>query len=262
MNYFDDELNILEWFQTSPEQYVYFPVQSETTTTLFNSLIDKENFSQWVYSAGKSDPPPDFYNKEIEMMMDIMRIDDHGHLDENGKYTNPVNQRESKLRKNLNKFRFFSNFTDIKKIFINAVTDLPEFEDHNYKYYFDNFKRTIEKHIKSIPLYKSNHPGYKVVFFIFDESSGYVLAENERQAKSKIHQGECFYCSLYSHFADKRFAEVFLNSDIDYLVWYSPFKHFESNMPEMPNICVFDIKKLSLQNFYDFQENLIMSTEE
>jgi hypothetical protein len=60
----------------------------------------------------------------------------------------------------------------------------------------------VKKHIKSIPLYQKNHPGYKTVFFVFDESCGYVLAEDELQALNGIREGEAFYCSPYLHFAD------------------------------------------------------------
>ena len=149
----------------------------------------------------------------------------------------------------------------MQSIFVNAVTDLPEHEDHNYHFYLENFVRTVKKHIKSIPLYQKNHPGYKTVFFVFDESCGYVLAEDELQALNGIREGEAFYCSPYLHFADKHFVETIIGTDIDYLVWFSPFKHFASDMPELPTVCVYDVKQIQLIDFEEYPQKQIMSTE-
>ena len=46
-------------------------------------------------------------------------------------------------------------------------------EDHDYQKYIDNFQRVFEKHNLKVPKYKENHPGYKTIFFIYDESSAY-----------------------------------------------------------------------------------------
>ena len=53
---------------------------------------------------------------------------------------------------------------DSIRIVVNAVTDLPSNEDHNYQFYYENFARALEKHIKKIPLYRSNHPDKKLIF--------------------------------------------------------------------------------------------------
>lgn len=49
-------------------------------------------------------------------------------------------------------------------IFINARTELPSELDHNYIFYYKNFNRIIEKHVKSIDLYRKNHPNFKIIF--------------------------------------------------------------------------------------------------
>ena len=59
------------------------------------------------------------------------------------------------------------------RIFIIPDTKLPTKEDHNFARYIANFERVFKKHEEKIDLYKSNHPGYKTIFFIFDESSAY-----------------------------------------------------------------------------------------
>lgn len=262
MNYFDNEENILEWFRSTFEQHVLFPIENKECIDLFLSLSDEKQYHEWINSSGKGDSPPDFYNPKTNMMMEVMRVDDHGHIVGNGNYINPVNQRESEIQRELRESGFLDMFPNVKSVIVNAVTDLPEKEDHNYGFYLENFKRTVQKHIKSIPLYRKNHPGYKVVFFVLDESCGYVIADNEEAVEREFKRGEMFYCYPYICFMDKRFVEVFKGTDIDYLVWYTPFKHFESDMPELPTVCIYDVKKMDLFEYENYPENLIVSTEE
>ena len=119
MNYFDNELNIMEWFRNVWEQYVWFPVENEQCVDLYLSLSSEEHFAEWINSSGKADPPPDFYNPKTKMMMDVMRIDDHGHTDSRGKFVNPVNQRESAIQKELRTSGFLDAFPNVKSIFVN-----------------------------------------------------------------------------------------------------------------------------------------------
>lgn len=262
MNYFDNELNILEWFQDISLQYVWFPYQSNDSMSLFSSVNNYKNFKEWINSSGKSDPPPDFYNPKLKIMMDVMRIDDHGHMNKKGKFTNPVNQKESEIQKQIRNSGILDVFPNVQHIVVNAISDLPTYEDHNHNFYFENFSRTIKKHITNIPLYKQNHPGFSTAFFVFDESTPYIIAKDENQVKKGIQRGEKIHYYSYLHFADKKFVNVFLNSDIDFLIWYSPFKHFDTNLKDVPIACVYDIKSLNISDFTEYPENLIMSVEE
>lgn len=262
MNYFDNEKNILDWFRNTFEQQVLLPVENKECIELYFSLSDEKKYVNWINSSGKSDPPPDFYNPKIKMMMDVMRVDDHGRIVGNGKYINPVNQKESKIQRELRESGFLDMFPNVQQVFVNAVADLSETEDHNYKFYLENFRRTLEKHIRRIPLYRTNHPGYKVVFFVFDESCGYVVADSQEVIQRGVRKGEMFYGYPYLCFMDKRFVEVFVGTDIDYVIWFSPFKHFESDMPELPTVCIYDVKKMDLLECEEYPEELIISTEE
>ena len=76
-----------------------------------------------------------------------------------------------------------------------------------------------------------------------------------------VKEGEAFFCKPYLHFADKRFVKAMIGSGIDYLIWFSPFKHFESDMPELPTVCVYDVSQINLAEFEEYPQNLIMSTE-
>jgi hypothetical protein len=56
-------------------------------------------------------------------------------------------------------------------------------------------------------------------------------------------------------------VETIIGTDIDYLVWFSPFKHFDSDMPELPTVCVYDVKQIQLIDFEEYPQKQIMSTE-
>lgn len=100
MNYFDDEENILEWFRNTFEQHVLFPIENKECIELYLSLSDDLKYVDWINSSGKGDPPPDFYNPKINMMMDVMRIDDHGHVV--GKGNILIRLTKEKVRYNVN----------------------------------------------------------------------------------------------------------------------------------------------------------------
>ena len=64
--------------------------------------------------------------------------------------------------------------------------------------YCKGFERTVKKHIGKIENYRNNHPGYKLIFFVFDESSG-IYFENEGNDAGRLH----------FHFLDNKFINVF-----------------------------------------------------
>ena len=131
--------------------------------------------------------------------MEVMRVDDHAFMNEKGVLINPVNMRESKIQKEMReRIKEAQPEADLDsiKIVVNAVTDLPSTEDHNYQFYCANFQRALEKHIKKILLYRSNHPDKKLIFFVFDESTAYVQVDDEELVKRGPIEGEYFKASF------------------------------------------------------------------
>ena len=121
------------------------------------------------------------------------------------------------------------------------MTDLPTEQDHNYKFYNNNFIRTVEEHKRKIELYKQNHPGFKSIFFILDESSAYFEAEQRRD--------EIIYevpIKGYPHLwlLDQAFTNVFMGSDIDYVIWFAPYKqeHLFCDIM-LPEVVVYNTKE-------------------
>ena len=249
MKMYDNENDIVEHFQMlSTESICLLTGETEEIKTIVSSILEDEGWKNWVDSSGKGDPPPDFYNDELKIMMEVMRADDHGFISPTGKTVNPTRQRESEIMRELQEKGFLDKFPNAK-LFINAVTDLPTNEDHNYKYYRDNFVNTVQKHIKSIKRYKENHPGYKVVFFVFDEASAYFEMEKPH---CNIAMGERFEAEPHLWFLDKAFMDAFKNSEIDFLIWFTPYKHctafsVEDGTPlDLPQAVVYDVKNMEI----------------
>lgn len=262
MNYFDDERRIIEHFQEVACESVFFPVQSDAAIHIFESIHNIDNWKKWVDSSGKSDPPPDYYCNEFKYMMDVMRVDDHAYKNKKGKLINPTNMLESQMRKELAENREIENFPNVKEVLVNAITDLPTYKDHNYIFYKKNFIRTINEHKRKIDLYKKNHSGFNVVFFVFDESSAYMQIADEKNKCENTHSGEIFSGTPHFHFFDTDFLKPIIESDIDFLVWYTPFKmiYKEDGPLDFPQICVYDLNSTKFQNI-SYYEHRMFSVE-
>lgn len=257
----DKEINLIKDFQ-SQARILYRPVcrLPDTTEirTIVTSIIDDGIWNnQWVDSSSKSAPPPDFYNEKQRLMMEVMRVDDHAFEQENGRITNPTIQRERIKEKEL---RRTLNLSPNTQLFINSPTDLPSLEDHNYRYYKSNFMRVIGKHTTKIPLYKLNHPDYKLIFFIYDESSMYCQVNTPNRT---IKEDERFEGKLHFWFYDKALIDCFMTSGIDYLVWFTPYKWIKKseNPIKLPLACAFDCNQMNGESI-EYLEEYMMSMEE
>ena len=84
MAYYDNELNIINEFNEVDYQDILVFDDNGI------DILKKINiFDNWINSSGKSDPPPDMYSNEFNLMIDIMRVDDHTSVNKKGKLYNP-----------------------------------------------------------------------------------------------------------------------------------------------------------------------------
>ena len=242
----DKEIDLIDHLQhfwsSGISQTALIPNPTPELESIVHKVCDKENWDKWIVSSGKSDPPPDFYSDEYRLMMDVMRVNDHEQKGKKGKLYNPSMAHEKEMLRELEQAGILKQFPNAK-VFLNGDTKLPTHEDHNYTLYLKNFSRVIRNHIDSIPLYKSNHPGYATVFFVFDESSAYFEADHPIDFKKQVHQGDMLSGRPHLFFADENFLDVFVNQGIDYLFWYTPYKMFEMISPPLtlPTLCGFDL---------------------
>lgn len=228
---YDKEIHIIQDIQEVEESDVLIlsddggTDEYRETASIIDKIIDKEYFKlHWVDNSGKNLLPPDFLNDDDGLMMEVMRFDDHS---KNGK-KNPAREKESRMYNEIK-----SLFPGHERLVINAVTNLPTDEDHNYEFYYGGFKRALTKHLKKLPKYRENHPGKKAIFLMCDESSG-TYFEKSSNGHGRLHV----------FFLDKRFLDIFFGCDLDYLIWYAPYKYFYTfeKHKNFPQIVIFDIR--------------------
>ena len=237
----DGEVFQIEYLQDIPSSRVkilgnYFRCKS------ILRRIKKSN--NWINTSGKNDPPPDFYSNKYKLMMDAMAINDVEYI-KNGKIINNQKGRQHKILQQT----FGMDYKNPKdenerrddlRVFYNY--DLSQ-DKHDYKQYQSSFKRVVEKHRKSINLYRKNHPGYKLIFYIFDESVEFI---GDYRGKSVIH-----IC-----FNDAYFVDILKKLEVDYVVWITSVKIVckEKNDKEIkiPMAAIYEVKKLSKYRFADY----------
>lgn len=255
MAYYDNELNIIsEFIEILPEEILVF---DEAGENIINSIYDICN---WNNSSGKSDPPPDMYSIKYKLMMDIMRVDDHTAINKKGIIYNPYRTKENKTYIEIQKWLRKNNINIKGDIVVNTITNLPTEEDHSYEKYLNEFIRVIKKHDDSYELYIKNHPGKKLIYFILDESSPYFRSVEKNII---IKAGKSVCAQLHLFFYDKNFLDTLKKSKADYIVWYAPFKHFDSmEKVELPKAVIFTKKNIRRIKKINYNINEMYSMEE
>lgn len=256
--YYDNELNILkDIHELRPSECLIISDDEGTgnyfaAASIVDGIISDSGFAKWKDNS-KSIFPPDLINDEESLMMEVMRVDDHS---PDGK-KNPVLSRQREMSEEAKPF--MERLPEGIPLFINAVTDLPTDEDHNYRFYYSSFQRTLRKHLSKLETYRKNHSGKKIVFLVFDETSGVYIEKNS------IMNGE-IVGRLHVPFFDVRFLNEFINSDLDYLMWYIPYNHYKTkgDYVALPRLILIDIKNardgIILQK-YEYDENKMISNE-
>lgn len=262
MNLFDKEERIIKLFQELKHSEVAMYPHDIKLIKLYKSIHNKYNWKKWTNSSGKADLPPDYYNDKLKIMMDVMRVDDHAFEDDKGKIINPHNQRESKLTKELiEKNSSLKEAANNGRLIIIPDSGLHGYQDHNYNFYVNNFRRVTQKHIKKISTYKNNHPNFKMIFMIFDESSPYF--ENPNLNFEKFTRvGQMKKGNPHFWWLDKNLCDCIRNSNIDYLIWITPYKHFDSlEKVELPQAVIYDLAKFPYDELIEYDERKIESLE-
>lgn len=261
MNRYDKEERIINAFQDLNFFEMWIYPSSLKNIKLYRSIHNRKNWKRWIDSSSKNELPPDFYNPKLKLMMDVMRIDDHAYVDENGRVINRHNERESILvHKLIEKNKKFKEIFEKGNLIIIPDSGLRGEKDHNYDFYVKNFKRVVEKHINKIKKYKKNHPGYKTIFFIFDESTPYMRLINCSAPKNP---GELMYGELHYWWLDSNMLNIIKDKDIDYLIWMTPYKWLDPNIKVFyPLAMIYEVSKIDFNNLKDYKNNEMASVEQ
>ena len=251
MLYAEKEANLIKDFQILEPGEICLVYESEDVEQIVSSILDPDIWKGWIDASSKDNvPPPDFYNDDLGLMMEVMRVDDHG-FKKKGKVVNPTYDREHQIERELRDAGILAMFPNAELV-INADSGLPTEQDHNFKYYFDNFKRTVENHIKKTPKYSANHPDHKLIFFIYDESSAYFESACEVPEQYIVAPGR-----PHLFMVDKAFVEVFQKADIDYVIWFTPYKRIKCLEEgfSLPKACVYKVgEPLSAEHTYNVEK--------
>lgn len=260
MNLFDKEERIIDRFQDLRRKEVLIYPKNFEMLKIYKSIHRRRSWKKWTNSSGKSELPPDYYNEKDKIMMDVMRIDDHAFVNEDGRVINPHNQRESKLIKELSEKSPSLKEAAIEgRLIIIPDSGLRGYQDHNYDFYIKNFQRVIEKHITKIPLYQHSHPNFKTIFLIFDESSPYMQCLDEKRPTKA---GEIFFAEPHLWWLDNNMIKIIKDSKIDYLVWVTPFKYFDSvEKVVLPQAVIYDVSKIKYDKLIKYKNNDMQSAE-
>lgn len=260
MQTLNDESMILDMFREVKSKEIVPLGNFLECKKIHLSLTGVLNRKEWINSSGKSDPPPDFYDSKHKLMMDVMRIDDHAYIDSRGRIQNKTLQREGLILKEINQPE-----RDDIKLFIVGDTKLPTNEDHNFDRYYKNFERVFKEHESKIDLYKSNHPGYKTIFFICDESTAYVEVLNSEDVCKEKHQGDLTLAKPHIFCLDRKFIKIIKESKVDYVIWYAPWKllqSIEKGIFPLPKGAIIDVKNLTDKKLIDYNHGMMISSEE
>ena len=262
MQTFNDESMILDAFREVKTTEILPLGDFLKCKWIHCALTGVLNRKEWINSSGKNDPPPDFYDNKHKLMMDVMRIDDHAYVDAKGKIQNKTLQHEGELIKKINQ----PDRNDIK-LFVVGDTKLPTNEDHNFERYYKNFERVFKEHEKKLDLYQTNHPGFKTIFFICDESSAYMEALDPNDTNRTRFEGEITLGRPHVFCLDKKFVKIIKESKVDYVIWYAPWKllrHAQNDKIKifsLPQCAIYDVKNLTEKKLIEYNQELMISSE-
>ena len=184
----------------------------------------------WTNNSDNTGSPPDFFNKREKIMLEVMRVDHYTYFDAKDRPHNKNTENIGRIVRSL----IDDGKTDILDEFlIVGAVDLDEHEaDYSYRRYLDSFRWVLDKHISSIPTYRNDYPGYKLVFLIFDESASYAIADGYQDITSEgtLISKRIGDVNMHIPCLDEAFFSVLRDKDIDLVIWVAPFKFRQTNI--------------------------------
>lgn len=205
----------------------YFDVEHpENTEPFVKSVFDWDG---WINNCANTDHPPDYYNDEQKLMMEVMSISHYQYEDEKGHKHDPDSASTARCIKEMYELDskmtedFFQHYSLIK-----AIGKEDPDRIHSYDQYLASFRRVVGHHIDMIPKYRKNYPGYKLIFLIFDETTPYEIINGVNEQT-----GDRFYEAQ----TDEAFISVLREADLDLVIWFCPY--METKEKKLSNLITF-----------------------
>ena len=173
---------------------------------LFNNIRDNIN---WKDNTKES---PDIISYKYQTMIECMQINDYT---KNGKINNYAKDNNEKIKEIDKVMNLKQTFPNLKNIFIN--NEVPQ-EYCSIDNYNKMIHKVVGKHIDNIKYYREKYKSYKLVFLIIDlTETNYCMGLRE---DIKL-DAEML---VYHPVIDEKVMGVFLDKDVDYILWYRPFQ--------------------------------------
>ncbi len=232
MNEFDSENIILEWLRRIPKSKVCILCEDAGSKAIYESLVDRAY--NWIDNSSKNALPPDYLNPTESFMMEIMRVNDND---------SEVNKKESGMQHELYDNGIMKMFPDVEHIVCS-----PDVHSQSYENYLKSFKKTVEKHSSKASVYRANYPQInKIAFLVCDESEAYY----ERCAATK----DGILAKPHIWFWDSAFMEILKGTSIDIVIWYTPFKAWERDGIDLPDVVVINPRLIDSRKLKQFNKD-------
>lgn len=222
---FDDEQNILNCLTNHLGQTLLLKGNS-FERKLLRCVQNIDSFSS---NNGHGDLPPDYYSDELSVMFDVLRVNDT----EVKKTYNPLKIEERKMR-NLAKEQ---GLLDLPNII--PVIEIDEPDDvyaHTYQKYRKQAHRTIQEHIRKIPLWIKEHPAIENKgLLVFDETEFCFEGFIKSVGNGRFAYQYKFPLVIHEAWNDKEFVQQIYESDLDFFIWFCPYKPY-GDIPMKHNI--------------------------
>ncbi len=249
-------------------------VQFDTVNMLFRSFRIKpfsfaaildyiriaapKNRKYWIDSSKNTNCPPDFYSDKYRMMCDFMRVGEY----EKSKGNNPVLRHENDV---INQYMKNAKAGDDCDVFL--IPDGMKLLgiEHNYEMYLSMTKRVLEQHNKQTSIYRANHPDYKLIFVVFDESSLYVEAYRKVEREEAAYGNHIKAKRMHKVYLDSNFLKIVRELDCDYVLWVTPFKRLyspEAREQKTASLALIDVKKAGNIKTENYNREFLISTED
>ena len=245
MGRYDNENVIISEARSVPAEKTCFLTKSPFERQLYRAVI--KEWPKWTINNGHDNIPPDYFSCDHKLMFDVMRINDSESVitTKRGKdlLYNPVKSKERSMLHEVQSFaKELSLNISIDNIFVNGEPDGNYDAIHRYKFYHEQAQRVFLSHIESIPLCRSLHPNYKMGFFVVDETESYIEHANPVDAWKPFDAQKPYLVSAIPHipFQDVRFVEPLMTGDIDFIIWYMPYKLLRECFTPLPMLTFID----------------------
>lgn len=243
INDFNKEINILEFYKHHFEDHYFyktFAINQKEGVQIAKKISQLE---LWQDNSSNTNTGADFICRKHKLLMDVMRINGcEGKKGKNSEY----NFEHEALKE------FYENIdyldSNINMVYLDTSLEIQEIPDKDwqtYSKYLKQFERVVKKHNSKNEIYKKGFEKYKTILFVFDETEGFIYSNDtwENGVSKRKFNGK-----IHNFYLDNNFLNIISSLDVDFLVWYAPYKIWQflksTSSIVLPSIIIYNIQLL------------------